>query len=184
MDFTGKMREISGKINDFADSGRSLSGIASGVLGLGAKIGSAAMQAKANRLALRAANQQNAAAREMMADAANPLNNVATQAALNAGEQQIAEQQRAAEKQNVVMGATPEMQLAQRQQGLQTLANMYATASNGAYNNYMEAQKAADAAAINPLMARQQSALSIASGLNTAGDNLFKSSNRAAGSVK
>lgn len=178
------LAEITGNLNNWISNNQALIGAAGTITGLGTKIGSAVRQAKANRLAMRAANQQNASAREALADAENPLANQATQAALNAGEQQLSEEQAAAEKQNAVMGATPEMQLAQRQQGLKTLADMYASTANGAYGNYVAAQQAADNAAINPLLVRQQALQQSAQQLNTAADNLLRAGNKSMTGVK
>ena len=166
-----------GSMSQFAGSGagQQLIGGAELLAGLGTKIGSAANQHKSNRLALQAANQQAAAARENLADAGNPMANEAVQQVVNAAERNIKREADQQAQLASVTGATPEQQMAQYQMAQQALADVYSNVATNAGANYQAAKDAATAAAINPTVIKSQQYANKAAQLNTAAGNLLNS---------
>lgn len=105
-------------------------------MGIGNAIGSAANAKKAERLAVKAGNVQEAAARQQLALSVNPMANAATQGVVNAMERNVEGQQAQNAAQNAVMGATDEMKLAQNQNLNKSMSDVYANLAQGALSNY------------------------------------------------
>lgn len=105
-------------------------------MGIGNAIGSAVNAKKAERLAVKAGNVQEAAARQQLALSVNPMANAATQGVVNAMERNVEGQQAQNAAQNAVMGATDEMKLAQNQNINKSMSDVYANLAQGALSNY------------------------------------------------